>query len=41
MAAGRDCIGKNLSQKALDSQSQEMSKRQLYGMLAEAVRNTA
>ncbi|MET4448583.1 hypothetical protein ABIB75_006893 [Bradyrhizobium sp. GM2.2] len=41
MAAGRDCVGKKLSQKALDSQPQEMSKRQLYAMLAEAVRNPA
>lgn len=41
MAAGCDCARKKLSQKALDSQPQEMSKRQLYAMLAEAVRNTA
>lgn len=41
MAAARDCVGKKPSQKALDSQPQEMSKRQLYAMLAEAVRNTA
>lgn len=41
MAARRDCVGKKLSQTALDSQPQEMSKRQLYAMLAEAVRNTA
>ncbi|WP_369726196.1 MULTISPECIES: GcrA family cell cycle regulator [unclassified Bradyrhizobium] len=39
-AAGRDGGGKKLSQKALENRPLEMSKRQLYAMLAEAVRNT-
>ncbi|OSJ19718.1 GcrA cell cycle regulator [Bradyrhizobium canariense] len=40
MAARCDRVRKKLPQKALETRPQEMSKRQLYAILAEAVRNT-
>ncbi|WP_311979654.1 GcrA family cell cycle regulator [Bradyrhizobium canariense] len=40
MAARRDRVRKKRSQTALETRPQEMSKRHLYAILAEAVRNT-
>ncbi|EHR00910.1 hypothetical protein Bra471DRAFT_01540 [Bradyrhizobium sp. WSM471] len=40
MAARRGRVRKKLPQKALETRPQEMSKRHLYAILAEAVRNT-